>query len=153
VPDEELPAWSAPDRETSLARHRVINPYVELSRMNLEARELVPLVRLLDSPDHILAYDLPRFMPHFPKTLHRARWLAATLIEAVLGDDTVSREIVEGTDGAARAKHVEELSARCRAAGERTEADRRAEELRSRTEDGELQQRTAGWGCSMRPAR
>ncbi len=140
VPDGELPAWRAPDRETSLARHLVINPYVELSRMNLEARELVPLVRRLDSPEHLLAYDLPRFMPHFPRTLHRARWLAATLIEAVLGDDTVSREIVEGTDGAARAKHLEELSARCRAAGARTEADRRAEELTSGTEDGELQQ-------------
>jgi hypothetical protein len=150
VPDALLPPWDAPRPEFD--RHRVINPYVELRRMDIAADEVVSLLPWLASEDHILAYDLPRFMPHYPRTLHRVRWLVGSIVDAVLGDDATDREVLEGPDAAAKERHVAALAKRAEEQASRRESDRRAEELRTATDD-DLLQRALGRLGALDPAR
>jgi hypothetical protein len=137
VPDDRMPPWPAPPGQREA--HLVVNPYAELASMDLTGAESARLVPWLASEDHILAYDLPRFMPHFPQTLHRVRWLVGSILDLVLGDDAVDRAVIEGTDPAARERHLSALGERATAAGATRESDRRVEELRSGTDDRALQ--------------
>ncbi len=140
VPDAALPPFRWGQKDDPRAPHEVINPFAELRAMNLKAVELLPLLPALLSEKHILAYDLPRFMPHYPRSLHRVRWLVASLCDAVLGDDTVDEAILKGQDDGAKQRHVDAIAARAREQGVRSEADVVAEALRSSTDDRAIQQ-------------
>jgi hypothetical protein len=87
-----------------------INPFRELLELNLAADELPALVPALESRDYILAYDLERFLPQGPQTLHRVAWVAASVCNEVAQQGIVDPREFLGDDAQrqqARAKFVD----------------------------------------------
>lgn len=94
--DQYAKPFAAHEWQHGLEPEKVINPYVELLRLNLLAEELELLLPLIESSDYILAYDLHRFLPMKPQTLHRVRWVVADLIDAIACEDLVDSKRLEG---------------------------------------------------------
>jgi hypothetical protein len=134
VPDAALPTV-----QSAREAHRVINPYVELGSMDLTGAEVAELAPRLANDEHLLAYDLPMFMPHYPRELHRVRWLLVTLAQSALGEDAVDREAVQSRDASVRARAIEALVGVARRSPTARESDRRAAELDGPGDDGVLQ--------------
>jgi len=102
----------------------LVNPYTELWRMNLAANELPLLFDVVRSDDYIRAYDLPRFLPHWPMNLHRARWVAGSLVESVAQQDLLDPKILASGDAQAIEAHLAKARAWCEAEGAVTFGDR-----------------------------
>src|SRR5947207_8720933 len=107
--------------------------------MNLSGDDLLVLIPHLQSDDHILAYDLPRFAPHFPQQLHRVRWLAASIVDSVLGEGAVDPKILRSDDKDARARHLATLVEKAKAMGTTTDADHQEAKLVAAKGDREIQ--------------
>ncbi len=106
---------------------RLVNPLVALYGMNLRARELPLLFDTLRSPLYMRAYDLPRFRPHWPRHLYRARWAAVALIETVAQrDDLIDHALIESGTEEAVDTHLSQVAAWCEAQGDTRLSDRLA---------------------------
>jgi hypothetical protein len=109
---------------------RLINPLVELYNMDLRARELPLLFDTVRSPLYMRAYDLPRFQPHWPNRLYRARWGAVALIETVTQrDDLIDHALVESGTREAVDAHLAEVVQWCVEAGDTRLSDRLVEAI------------------------
>ncbi len=122
--DEQFAPGTAPLDEASTPPEPRINPYVELLRLDLRGDEVAPLIALLSSRDHVLAYDLERFGEHRPQSFHRVRWVAGSLLDAVAAEDLVDRAAVESGDEVRVAAEVRRLEAWFAARGDRRQTDR-----------------------------
>jgi len=109
---------------TVVTDDELVNPYVELLRMNLSGGETARLLPLLASDDYILAYDLERFIPNHPQTLHRVRWVAASIICEVAQQRVVDPEVLDGNSEAARQEHMESIRRWCKSHATARYADR-----------------------------
>ncbi len=102
---------------------KVVNPFTELLGMDLQAEELELLLPLLATSDYILAFDLQRFLPQRPASLHRLQWVAGTLFEAAASEDLIDPRRLQGSAEEAQ-EHVDELRAWCRRSAGKSTADR-----------------------------
>lgn len=106
-----------------------VNPFVELHQMDLAADEIPLLFPVLRSDDYIRAYNLPRFMPHRPWILYRARDLAATLTNTVAQRELVDGAVLESGDAGRIDEHLAEAARWCEAEGDVTLTDRLARDI------------------------
>lgn len=119
--DQYAEPMSKMDWEKPEAMTKVVNPFTELLAMDLQPEEMELLLPLLGSTDFILAFDLQRFLPQRPKSLHRLQWVAGTLFEAAAREDLIDPRRLQGSAGEAQ-KQVDELRAWCqRSAGKSTQ--------------------------------
>jgi hypothetical protein len=119
-----------------------INPFLELLQLNLKAGELPALLPALESRDYVLAFDLERFLPQGPSSLHRVAWVAATVCNEVAQEGIVDPRRFLG-DPAERDAARAELVAWCHRHADRTAADRLAERI-AETDDWQ-ETRRAFW--------
>lgn len=120
----------------------VINPYVELSGMKLEVRDLPTLV-----PD--LADD--NFMPTFSywrdfhpsRTLHQVNWLVAELINDAAKRDLAQLEVYTALDEAGRRRHLAGVTQWCLDNAELSRQDLLLKTLLESKNAGEFEQAAA----------
>ena len=106
---------------------RLINPLLELFNMDLQARELPLLLDVVRSPLYMRAFDLPRFQPHWPRRLYRARWAAVALLETVTQrDDLIAHALVESGSKEAVEAHLTKVASWCEGQGNTRLSDRLA---------------------------
>ncbi len=110
----------------------LINPLIELYNMDLRSRELPLLFDAVRSPDFMRAFDLPRFRPHWPRRLYRARWAVVALMETVAQrDDLLDHALVESGSKEAVAAHLAQVARWCEAQGDTRLSDRLADAIAS----------------------
>jgi|GEM_PF-2871832 len=73
---------------------KVINPYVELKRLNLDTTDLLVLAPYAEDKDYLLTYSYWRyFKPE--RTLHRVGWVIGDLVNYVAGKTLISQTMDE----------------------------------------------------------
>jgi len=107
----------------------LINPYVELLRMDIRLDELHHLVPYLADRSFIPAYGYWRLF-HPARTLHRVNWAVAEIIDIVAMQDLADLETCEDPDEAGRKQHIAKLLAWCKANAGKTRTQLAVELMR-----------------------
>lgn len=102
---------------------KAINPYSELLRLNMTGAEMQQLVPYLESEHYILAYDLYRFIPNNPFSLHRVSWVVASIFNSVSRTKLVDRSKLASASRGADAQQIPEVRAWCNENADLTHAD------------------------------
>jgi hypothetical protein len=100
----------------------VINPYVELRRMRLEVRDLPPLVPYLGDDDYIPTFSYWRDF-HPGRTLHRANWLVAQIVNDAAKRNLADVEASPTLDAAGKQQRIEKVMEWVRANADKTRPD------------------------------
>lgn len=131
--DQYREPLAARDFERLEASTEVINPFLTLLAMDPVPEELESLIPLLTSNDYILAFDIERFLPQRPQSLHRVQWVAGMLFNAAAREELADPRLLRGSE-ADRDAHLVELRGWCERMRGIGTADRLAQRLAAATD-------------------